>query len=337
MRFEKSFVINLVFKTDRLTKFQSSVPACLQPVEVWRAIHGVTVQHPEWWTAGRGAWGCYRSHMQILEKCYNEGIESYLVFEDDAVFRADFDQEFTQFAASLPDDWEMAYLGGQLLNEIAHPPRRANEYCYVPYNVNRTHAFAVHQRGYDKLYRHLSATPFVNCEHIDHHLGRLHESGTMKIYCPSKWLVGQDAGSSDISGNVNGVSFWVDPERLAQPGWMNEPPKCVFLEASAEVAIELRLRGWHQGHWRTERQLDRGVCDALESGDVAAGLAKWFQFVQNECIREGRKCVCLYHPSLKWETVRSLSCATFTRIIANTVEEAEQALAATPWPMRFSH
>ncbi len=58
MRFEKSFVINLAFKTERLAKFQSSVPACLAPVEVWRAIHGDTVQHPDWWTAGRGAWGC---------------------------------------------------------------------------------------------------------------------------------------------------------------------------------------------------------------------------------------------------------------------------------------
>ena len=332
MRLEKSFVINLVFKTDRLEKFQSSIPKCLRPVDVWRAIHGDTVQHPDWWTAGRGAWGCYRSHMQILEMCYNEGVESYLVFEDDAVFHENFADLFPQFVANLPDDWEMVYLGGQLLHEIAHPPKRVNDHWYVPYNVNRTHAFAVHKRGYEKLYRHLAATPFVNHEHIDHHLGRLHESGTLKIYCPAKWLVGQDAGQSNISGNINGISFWVDPERLAQPGWMSELPKCVFLEAPEEVSTELRMRGWHQGHWRNGDQLDCGVCDAIASDDLIGGLSKWFQFVGQECVREGRKCVCLYHPLLTWDIVSSLKCATFTRITANSVEDAEAALAAIATP-----
>ncbi len=332
MRFEKSFVINLVFKTERLAKFQSSVPSCLAPVEVWRAIHGDTVQHPDWWTAGRGAWGCYRSHLQILEKCYNEGTESYLVFEDDAVFRDGFEQEYSRFIANLPDDWEMAYLGGQLLHEIAHPPKQVNEHCYLPYNVNRTHAFAVHKRGYHKLYRHLSTVPFVNCEHIDHHLGRLHESARIKVYCPAKWLVGQDAGPSNISGNVNGISFWVDPERLAQPGWTSEKPKTVFLEAPLEVAVEMRLRGWHQGHWRNEQQLDCGVCAALVSGNVAAGMARWYQYVATECVREGHKGVCLYHPALTWETVSAFPFTTFTRITAQTLAEAEAAFAALDKP-----
>jgi GR25 family glycosyltransferase involved in LPS biosynthesis len=326
--FSRSYVINLPFKMDRLAKFQSTAPRCLGQIDAWRAVHGDTVQHPDWWTAGRGAWGCYKSHFQILEKCYNEGVESYLVFEDDAVFRNGFDGELTAFMESVPQDWEMIYLGGQLLHEVANPPKRVNEHCFVPYNVNRTHAFAVHKRGYDKLYQHLSATPFAAHEHIDHHLGRLHESGRLKVYCPGKWLVGQDAGPSNISGNLNGISFWVDPERLAQPNWMSEPPKCVFLEAPLDIAIDLRLKGWHQGHWRNEHQLDRGVAAAVNSRDVAAGLAKWFRFVQSECIREGHKCVCLYHPSLTWDFVSTLGWAEFERISAASVAEAESAFAA---------
>jgi hypothetical protein len=226
----------------------------------------------------------------------------------------------------------MVYLGGQMLHELTHPPQRVNHHCYAPFNVNRTHAFAVHQRGYEKLYKHLMATPFADHEHIDHHLGRLHESGTLKVYCPARWLVGQDAGPSNISGNINGISFWVDPEVLARPGWMAVPPKCVFLEAPPEVSTELRMRGWHQGHWRNADQLDCGVCEAVASTDLIGGLTKWFQYVGSECVREGRKCVCLYHPALTWDTVRMLGCASFARIIANTVEEAEAALAQMPIP-----
>ncbi|MBS0205280.1 MAG: glycosyltransferase family 25 protein [Planctomycetes bacterium] len=324
---ERLFVINLAFKTDRLDKFQASIPPSLGSIDVWRAVHGDTVQHPDWWTAGRGAWGCYRSHMQILEKCYNEGVESYLVFEDDAVFREGFEDLYWQFLESLPDDWEMAYLGGQLLHEVAHPPQPVNAHCYIPYNVNRTHAFAVHKRGYHKLYRHLSTTPFVNGEHIDHHLGRLHESGRLKVYCPGKWLVGQDAGPSNISGNVNSISFWVDPERLSNPAWMVEKPKTIYLEAPKEVAAELRLRGWHQGYWRNEHELDRGVCAAVASGSPESSLARWYQFVASECVRSGHKGVCLYHPSLTWDVVRQFGFASFTRIRAATLAEAEAALA----------
>ena len=212
--FGKAFVINLPFKQDRLDTFLRNAPECLGKIEVWPAIHGETVLHPDWWTAGRGAWGCYRSHLQILEHCYNSGLESYIVFEDDALFRADFEILLKQLMAELPGDWEQLYLGGQLLHEQRHPPQRFTDHLLIPFNVNRTHCFAVHQRGYEKLYRHLNAVPFQNGEHIDHHLGRLHESRGLKIYCPAKWLVGQDGGPSNISGNTNAATFWIDPEKV---------------------------------------------------------------------------------------------------------------------------
>ena len=94
--FAQTFVINLTFKTERLQRFLAAVPKSLGPVQVWPAVHGDTVIHPDWWTAGRGAWGCYRSHLQILEHCYNSGCESYLVFEDDAIFRPDFEALLAQ-------------------------------------------------------------------------------------------------------------------------------------------------------------------------------------------------------------------------------------------------
>lgn len=327
--FSKSFVINLPFKFDRLATFQASIPACLGPIEVWPAVHGDSVSHPDWWKSGRGAWGCYRSHLQILEHCYQrkDSIESYLVFEDDAIFREGFDALFRQFMADLPADWEVAYLGGQLLDEINHPPKQVTPNVFVPWNVNRTHCFAVHRRGYEKMYKHLNSS-MAEREHIDHHLGRLHESGAVRVYCPAKWLVGQDGGPSNISGNTNAPTYWVDPEKLAQPNrqWTKREVPVVFLEAPNNVAIELDRRHWHRGHWRNEEQLDRGVCEALTKVDCRSGLIQWYKTVLPEAVREGHKCVCLYHPSLSWACVQSLEGCQIHRIIAKSTDEAESQL-----------
>jgi hypothetical protein len=327
--FSKVFVINLPFKHDRLENLRGALPRCLSQFEIWPAVHGDSIRHPDWWKAGAGAWGCYRSHLQILEKCYQEKLDSYLVLEDDAIFRPDFEELFLQFMRELPADWEQIYLGGQLLHEQQHPPQKISAHVYIPYNVNRTHALAVSRRGYEKVYKHLNATPFANSEHIDHHWGRLHESGKLKLYCPGKWLVGQDGGPSNISGNNNAATFWVDPEKLtlASTNWQQRYVPAVFLDAPIEIAIELERRGWHRGHWQNAERLDRGVCDALVSNDLQTGLIGWYRAVIPEAVREGKTCVCLHHPNLRWESVEHLPCAPFHRIAPLDAEDAERQLA----------
>ncbi|TWU42381.1 putative CoA-transferase [Novipirellula artificiosorum] len=44
-----------------------------------------------------------------------EGIDSYVVFEDDTGFVEDFAERLQQYADELPADWGLAYLGGQHL------------------------------------------------------------------------------------------------------------------------------------------------------------------------------------------------------------------------------
>ncbi len=331
--FAKSFVINLTFKTDRLQTFMASLPACFQGVEVWPAVHGDTVQHPDWWKSGRGAWGCYRSHLQILEKCYNEQVDSYIVFEDDAIFDPELVTRLDQFLKHLPADWEQIYLGGQLLHESQNPPRKVNDHVFIPFNVNRTHCFAVHRRGYEKLYKHLNAAPFVEHEHIDHHLGRLHETGSLKLYCPGKWLVGQAAGRSNISGNHNAATFWTHPERLSQEfrTWHSRVIPAVYLDAPFNVAMELDASGWHRGHWKNDQQLDRGVCRAAESATkegFAEALKSWYAAVLPEAVREGKQCVCVYHPQVPWECVEAVPIdRAWQRIKADTATDARRQLA----------
>jgi len=336
--FERIFVINLRFKTDRLATFQKTLPKCLGDVEIWPAVHGDTVAHPSWWTSGNGAYGCMRSHLGILEKCYNEGVESFLSLEDDAIFAIDFEERFHAFMQAIPEDWESCYLGGQLLHEHQHPPIKINEHCLFPRNVNRTHAVAFHRRGYKKVYQHLSNVPWPAKFHVDHMLGSLHDTGSLRLYVPNRWLVGQDSGPSNISGNNNSAQWWVDPEKLADANraWQNRPIPAVFLVASIpavflvasiDVAVELERKGWHRGHWQNEQRLDRGVCNALGSLDVKGALHSWYKAVMPEAVREGSQCVCLFHPTLTWEFVSSLEFDKFHLVQADAADDAEQQLA----------
>jgi hypothetical protein len=325
--FDATFVINLQFKNDRLEKFREAYPeSFLGELQVWRAVHGDTVQHPSWWTAGRGAWGCYRSHMQILEHAWNMGHESYLVFEDDAIFAEDFSESLATMMQTLPEDWEQLYLGGQLLYEAEHPPNRVSQHWLMPYNVNRTHCFAVHRRGYPKLYEHLFAVPFHEGEHIDHHLGRLHERHGINVYVPNRWLVGQDAGRSNISGKENPANWWHDPEKFSRDHRLFSRPEGIFLRAPLEVAADLQKLGWHQGNWKTEEGLDRGVCQAIGSSKPAENIRRWYEWVQREVVRDGMILPCLYHPSITDELLEQFTFARWHKVTASTSEDAIRQL-----------
>ncbi|MGB7344240.1 MAG: glycosyltransferase family 25 protein [Pirellulaceae bacterium] len=208
--------MNLDRRDDRLQDWMRQLPEPwpFPEPERFAAIDGRRVATPPQWRAGNGAWGCYRSHLLILEKCLLEHIDSYVVFEDDAGFGDDFCERLQQFIAELPADWGMAYLGGQHLYAGKNPPHKVSEHVYRPYNVNRTHAFMVRGREAMKaLYRHLTWNDWHTKHHIDHHLGRLIQrryqalvqgkniqKESIAVYTPDRWLVGQLPTKSNICG-----------------------------------------------------------------------------------------------------------------------------------------
>ena len=202
--FEKVVGISLQRAQERWHRFQSKLPSDwpFRPPEKFLAIDGRRVPAAPWWTAGKSAWGCYQSHLQILKDCLANNINSVLVLEDDAVCVPDFASSAKRFFEELPDDWQLLYLGGQHLQRWQHPPIHVTESVQIPYNVNRTHAYAVRSRhAIERLCRHLQ--DHANCQsghHIDHHLGTLVQQRRFPVYCPSRWLIGQDDGHSSISG-----------------------------------------------------------------------------------------------------------------------------------------
>lgn len=212
--FDRVYVVNLDRRPDRMKEFErrvSEIPGGWPFAEIVRAsgVDGKKCKHPSWWRAGGGAWGCYRSHVRLIEQCLNEGVGSVLLLEDDATFGPDFVERVREFVDEVPTDWGMMYLGGQHLHAKTHPPLRVNPRVYRPYNVNRTHAFALRGETMREVYRHLSETKdWRGNHHIDHHLGRIHQQRRLPIYCPSEWLVGQAEGVSNINGRKHEERFW---------------------------------------------------------------------------------------------------------------------------------
>lgn len=206
--FDRIVCINLDRRLDRLLRFRAE--SWPWPVTRVSAIDGRNEQPPFWWTAGRGAWGCYRSHVQVIQQAIRDDVESLLILEDDAIPVKDFAPRFAQVLEDLPADWDMLYLGGQHRRIDEQPPQRITEHVYRAYSVNRTHAYALSRAGLRKAYLHLVTTgTWQPKHHIDHHLERLHRSG-INVYAPDRWLIGQRADKSNIGSGHDHDMFFRD-------------------------------------------------------------------------------------------------------------------------------
>ena len=275
--------MNLDRRGDRLREWLDQLPNPwpFPEPERFAAIDGRRLATPPQWRAGNGAWGCYRSHLLILEKCLLEGIDSYVVFEDDAGFGSEFTEQLQQYVAELPDDWGLAYLGGQHLYAGKHPPQKISERVYRPFNVNRTHAFMVRGRlAMKTLYRHLNWNEWHVKHHIDHHLGRLTQrryemmvqsktvdKESLAVYTPDRWLVGQLPTKSNICGRKWEQTRFFNDARNADH---SDAPFFAVLgphrSGTSCVAMVMHHLGVHMGN-------ELGGYDATGGGE-AIGLAK---------------------------------------------------------------
>lgn len=219
--FQRVYVINLSRREERWNEFFQGIPKNwpFRFPERYLAIDGGLVSPPEWWQGGVGAWGCYKTHLRIMEDCLNNDISSVLILEDDAVFIDGFNEKVDMFWRHLPDDWEMVYFGGQHIQDHVRLPRKVNEWVYKPYNVNRTHCYGFrHRNAIEKAYKHLNNFPDWKApHHVDHRLGELHKRMEQGLYAPKEWLVAQSEGQSDISARNLERRLFAGCEELVYP------------------------------------------------------------------------------------------------------------------------
>ena len=217
-RFDRVACISLERRPERASAFMSRVPPDWQygQIEMVRAVDGKLCGHPQWWKQGGGAWGCYRSHVRIIEESLNCGLGSVLIFEDDATFCDDFSRRCERFLEAVPDDCGQAYLGGQHLRR----PEPISDLVVRASNVNRTHAYSLFgTEAMLEVYRWLNACDqWVDRNHIDHHYGRMHKARNIGCYAPSDWLCGQAADpKSDVSWKQVPERWWQARRSVSMP------------------------------------------------------------------------------------------------------------------------
>jgi hypothetical protein len=216
--FDRVYILNCITRPDRkkrvLNELRTSGMADVDKVVVYPGVVGAWVTNPGAWGAGVGAWGCRQGHIRILEDVLqtrdefeNMRLESALILEDDVYFRPGALEKLNEFMTSVPSDWGQLYLGGQ---HIYKPQPTNIPGIVIGRSVNRNHAYAVHAKYLPEIYRHVCYMPdFVNTNrHIDHQFQAAHQKKQWPVYCPARWLAGQDSGQSDINGQKNPRKTW---------------------------------------------------------------------------------------------------------------------------------
>ena len=217
--FQHVFVINLSRRPDRYEQFNATYDKSGMPwtVERYDACDYRGKSPPIWFgsRANAGAYGCWRSHRQILELALNNHWENVLIFEDDCTFVPGAKEILEAALSELPDDWGFLYLGGQYHHRTLEPsfkirwPFLASDHLARAYNLNRTHAYAVNRRYVKTILDFLNRNNLNGRPaHIDHQYGCLQESGEVPVYCVYPFICGQRAGSSDVGGKMSITQIW---------------------------------------------------------------------------------------------------------------------------------
>ncbi len=211
--FDKAYVISLAQNSQIRQKFYNRVKEVnfSMDIEWFNSVYGKTVGAPEWWLKGRGclgAWGCFVSHLHLIELAMTEHRRNILIFEDDAIFENDFVNRLNVALNELPDDWDMFFLGGQYLFKETKLPEIISSNICSCFNVNRSHAYAINCKAFRAIYKHLFDFDSWGIKHVDHRFGALHETGKINTYAVFPWLVGQDSHFSDISVKDFKKSIW---------------------------------------------------------------------------------------------------------------------------------
>jgi hypothetical protein len=289
--FAAVFLINLKRRPDRLSSALLELKEHGWPFrqpEIFVAVDGNAVPTPPGWQAGGGAWGCRMSHVAILQRCIQDGIEPVLVLEDDIRLRSTFLDDCMKFFQAVPRDWQCLMLGGQHMQT----PRKVKPGVVRCSNCQRTHAYSIRGRFLRELYAQWASPR--QTQHIDWNFGPM--QAHYPTYAPDPFLFGQSRSMSDICGRTNPTKFW-------QPPSGQEP--VLVLNCGHDIVKALR-DGYcvHTGYDRDKDDIDKGLNKVFAAKDPKSELHKWINDLQWECISEEGMVLGIWHPKATAAFVR---------------------------------
>ena len=117
--FPDKVCINLDRRIERWREMQQKFRQHgIHAVQRFVAIDGETSTIPTSWPGTPGAYGCLRSHLEVVREARRLGLPSILIFEDDVVFDDQFESKFNDYISQLPADWDMLFFGALHKDEL---------------------------------------------------------------------------------------------------------------------------------------------------------------------------------------------------------------------------
>lgn len=116
-------------------------------VQRFSAIDGEHAIIPPNWSDSPGAYGCLRSHLEIIKEARQRGWPNVLIFEDDAALDPRLHEKFSSYFEQVPSDWEMLHFGA---NHMAAPIEVSANVVRIT-SANSTFAYALNRAVFDSF------------------------------------------------------------------------------------------------------------------------------------------------------------------------------------------
>ena len=118
---DQIYCINLDRRLDRWQKMDEQFKKLNMKVERLSAIDGKSTFNESSYRSG--VYGCFASHVNVLEDAVRRNFRSVIVIEDDAVLHPNFQDIVEKSLTFLPNEWKLCYLGGSNIK----PPKKLHE------------------------------------------------------------------------------------------------------------------------------------------------------------------------------------------------------------------
>src|SRR6201988_2669088 len=146
--FPHKVCINLDRRPERWEQMRSKFERCdVRGVQRFAAVDGARAIVPAEWSDSPGAYGCLRSHLEIVEQARREGWPNVLIFEDDAALDPQLQDKFSSYFQQVPSDWEMLHFGAHHMAE----PVGVSENVVRITSANSTFAYALNRAVFDSF------------------------------------------------------------------------------------------------------------------------------------------------------------------------------------------
>lgn len=196
--FDHIYCINLDRRVDKWEECQREF-ARIGNIEVERfsAVYGKHLDIGDKTHLLPGEAGIILSNFYLLLDAKKNGYERILILEDDIEFSETFVQDWENWSSEIPEDWEMLYLGGNL---VGWHPSPVTEHVHKGEHIFAIHALGLRSSTFDSMISAIDMNTPVDVTYG-------HQSVNFSSYLMVPRMAWQRPGRSDIQNKYVNYFF----------------------------------------------------------------------------------------------------------------------------------